>query len=146
MRLSVWDSFPRTQCCRLGDLRIFHSVFSMQAAEGNTRLSGLLCGGSLFDMGVYCINAARYMFRDGPAGVREGILRGMYRIRKGGSQGAARTQLLKSGAILREVLAAAEILESDWNVSADVWSVTSFTISSSVRPGTAPGRTLRTDL
>jgi pyruvate dehydrogenase E1 component len=36
-------------------------------------------------------------------------------------------QLLGSGAILREVLAAAEMLESDWGVAADVWSVTSFT-------------------
>ena len=54
---------------RIGDLRIFHSVFSMQAAEGNTRLDKSLCGGSLFDMGVYCINAARYMFRDEPTEV-----------------------------------------------------------------------------
>jgi predicted dehydrogenase len=54
---------------RLGDLRVFHSVFSMQAAEGNTRLSGSLCGGSLYDMGVYCTNAARYMFRDEPTEV-----------------------------------------------------------------------------
>jgi predicted dehydrogenase len=54
---------------RLGDLRIFQSVFSMQAAEGNTRLSRSLCGGCLFDMGVYCINAARYMFRDEPTEV-----------------------------------------------------------------------------
>jgi len=54
---------------RIGDLRIFHSVFSMQAAEGNTRLYKALCGGSLFDLGVYCINAARYMFRDEPTEV-----------------------------------------------------------------------------
>jgi pyruvate dehydrogenase E1 component len=62
-----------------------------------------------------------------PEGAEEGILRGMYRRRSGsGSDGAPRAQLLGSGTILREVLAAAELLEADWGVSADVWSVTSF--------------------
>jgi len=58
-------------------------------------------------------------------GAREGILKGMYRLRA--SAASARVQLLGSGTILREVLAAAELLEQDWNVAADVWSVTSFT-------------------
>jgi pyruvate dehydrogenase E1 component len=57
-----------------------------------------------------------------PAGAREGILRGMYRLREG-----SRAQLLGSGPILREVIAAAELLEKDWNIRAGVWSVTSFT-------------------
>jgi len=57
-----------------------------------------------------------------PAGVGEGILRGMYRLREG-----AQLQLLGSGPILREVVAAAELLEKDWKISAGVWSVTSFT-------------------
>jgi pyruvate dehydrogenase E1 component len=63
-----------------------------------------------------------------PDGVEEGIRRGMYRLRRGekGSD-ERRVQLLGSGAILREVLAAAEILEEAWDVPADVWSVTSFT-------------------
>jgi len=63
-----------------------------------------------------------------PEGAREGILKGMYRIReaKGGKR-EAKVQLLGSGTILREVLAAADLLEKDWQVSADVWSVTSFT-------------------
>jgi len=68
-----------------------------------------------------------------PQGAEEGILRGMYRIRE--ARGVRRevkseqqtVQLLGAGAILREVLAAADLLESDWNVGADVWSVTSFT-------------------
>ena len=47
-------------------------------------------------------------------------------MREGTGDGA-RVQLLGSGAILREVLAAAELLESDFDVAADVWSVTSFT-------------------
>jgi pyruvate dehydrogenase E1 component len=59
-----------------------------------------------------------------PEGARDGILRGMYLLRK--SEKAA-LQLLGSGPILREVLAAAELLEKDWKLSAGVWSVTSFT-------------------
>ncbi len=61
-----------------------------------------------------------------PAGAEEGILRGMYRLREGSGSGP-RVQLLGSGTILREVLAAAGLLESDFGVAADVWSVTSFT-------------------
>ena len=60
-----------------------------------------------------------------PAGVENGILSGMYRLREGQGEGP-RVQLLGSGAILREVLAAAEMLEHDHGVVADVWSVTSF--------------------
>jgi pyruvate dehydrogenase E1 component len=82
-----------------------------------------------------------------PAGVEEGILRGMYRLRAADDHGAGdgnpraqsrdsagagrpaggRVQLAGSGTILREVIAAADMLESEWNVAADVWSVTSFT-------------------
>jgi pyruvate dehydrogenase E1 component len=57
-----------------------------------------------------------------PQGARDGILKGMYSIRKG-----EKVQLLGSGPILREVIAAAELLEKDWKISAGVWSVTSFT-------------------
>ncbi|MGH8690527.1 MAG: alpha-ketoglutarate dehydrogenase [Burkholderiales bacterium] len=57
-----------------------------------------------------------------PQQAKEGILRGMYRLRDGNQ-----AQLLGSGPILREVIAAAELLEKDWNISAAVWSVTSFT-------------------
>jgi pyruvate dehydrogenase E1 component len=64
-----------------------------------------------------------------PEGSREGILRGMYLLRDGGSARSQkpRVQLLGSGTILREVLAAADLLAEDWDVLADVWSVTSFT-------------------
>ena len=63
-----------------------------------------------------------------PEGAREGILKGMYLFRQGKAKGrnAPRVQLLGSGVILREAIAAAEILESDYGVAADVWSVTSF--------------------
>ncbi len=60
-----------------------------------------------------------------PEGVENGILRGMYRVRESSMEGP-RVQLLGSGAILREVLAAAEMLEHDHGVAADVWSVTSY--------------------
>ena len=62
-----------------------------------------------------------------PAGVEEGILKGMYLLRQGRKQSKPRVQLLGSGTILREVLAAAELLENDWGIAADVWSATSFT-------------------
>jgi pyruvate dehydrogenase E1 component len=60
-----------------------------------------------------------------PPSTQEGILRGMYLLHVGG-RGKVRVQLMGSGAILREVLAAAELLEKDFKIPADVWSVTSF--------------------
>jgi pyruvate dehydrogenase E1 component len=60
-----------------------------------------------------------------PAGAEEGILRGIYPLQTGG-KGKVRVQLFGSGAILREVLAAAELLQSRFGIPADVWSVTSF--------------------
>jgi pyruvate dehydrogenase E1 component len=61
--------------------------------------------------------------------VREGIVKGMYLFREGqaSKKSAPRVQLLGSGTILREVIAAADLLEQDWNVAADVWSAPSFT-------------------
>src|SRR5210317_204944 len=61
-----------------------------------------------------------------PAGVEDGILRGMYLLDVNESQGKVRVQLMGSGTILREVIAAAELLMDDFGVVADVWSVTSF--------------------
>jgi pyruvate dehydrogenase E1 component len=64
-----------------------------------------------------------------PEGAEEGILRGMYLLREGGKakKSEPRVQLLGSGSILREVLAAADMLAEEHGVTADVWSVTSFT-------------------
>ncbi len=59
------------------------------------------------------------------AGTEEQILKGMYLCRPG-AKGKLRVQLLGSGSILREVLAAADMLEKDWGVAADVWSCPSF--------------------
>jgi len=67
-----------------------------------------------------------------PEGAAPDILQGMYRFREGraGAQGpdAPRVQLLGSGAIFREVIAAADLLERDWGVMADLWSCPSFTL------------------
>jgi len=67
-----------------------------------------------------------------PAGAEADILRGMYLLRAGeraakGRKAAPHVQLLGSGTILREVIAAADLLATDWNVTADLWSCTSFT-------------------
>ena len=66
-----------------------------------------------------------------PPDARDGILRGMYLLRPSTTSGQAKkktpcVQLFGSGAILREVLAGADLLANEWNVSSDVWSVTSF--------------------
>jgi pyruvate dehydrogenase E1 component len=61
------------------------------------------------------------------AGQEEGILRGIYLLQRGTAAVTPRVQLLGSGTILREVIAAAALLEKDWSVAADVWSCPSFT-------------------
>jgi pyruvate dehydrogenase E1 component len=61
-----------------------------------------------------------------PAGVEEGIRRGMYLLRDGGNDKGPRVQLLGSGTILREVIAGADLLAQDFGVSADIWSCPSF--------------------
>jgi pyruvate dehydrogenase E1 component len=97
-----------------------------------------------YELAVIVQDGLRRMYRDGesiyyyltvmnekypqpamPEGVENGILKGMYRFREG-QGGGPRVQLLGSGTILREVIAAAEMLEKDHGIAADVWSVTSF--------------------
>lgn len=60
-------------------------------------------------------------------GIREGIMRGMYRFRSLGKEGQPRVNLLGSGAILNEALTAQELLAEQFGVASDVWSVTSWT-------------------
>lgn len=67
-----------------------------------------------------------------PEGVEEGIIKGLYQLKAGGKH-KVKAQLIGSGTILREVEAAAEMLEKDWNVSANVWSATS--VNELVRDG-----------
>jgi len=67
-----------------------------------------------------------------PKGAEKGIIKGLYKLSEGGrvkgkgKKALPQVQLLGSGTILREVMAAAELLEADWGVAADVWSATSF--------------------
>ena len=63
-----------------------------------------------------------------PEGAEAGILKGMHLFQKGKGDKGPRAQLLGSGAILREVIAAAELLKKDWKVEADAWSCPSFTL------------------
>jgi len=60
-----------------------------------------------------------------PDNAEEGIIKGMYLFKKP-AKGKAQIQLLGSGTILREVIAAAELLENDFNVTSNIWSATSF--------------------
>lgn len=62
-----------------------------------------------------------------PAGAEAGILKGMYLFRESKEAKKPRVQLMGSGTIFREVIAAAELLELDWGVVSDIWSCTSFT-------------------
>ncbi|MGO3869828.1 MAG: pyruvate dehydrogenase (acetyl-transferring), homodimeric type [Alcaligenes sp.] len=60
-------------------------------------------------------------------GDEDGILRGMYKFKSVAKDSKLRVQLMGSGTILREVIAAQDLLEKDWGIGSDVWSVTSFT-------------------
>jgi pyruvate dehydrogenase E1 component len=68
------------------------------------------------------------------AGQEQDILKGLYLFKDGGKDGAKkgakgnRVQLMGSGTILREVIAAADLLKNDWGVTADIWSAPSFTL------------------
>ncbi len=62
-----------------------------------------------------------------PEGVEAGILKGMYLFKEEKPNSEPKVQLLGSGTILREVIAASELLAEDFGVSANIWSVTSFT-------------------
>jgi len=68
-------------------------------------------------------------FPGGTAGLEQGILRGLYLYAPSGLDGdsAPRAQVLASGVTVREALRAQELLATDWGVSADVWSATSWT-------------------
>ena len=62
-----------------------------------------------------------------PEGSEQGIIKGMYKLESTAPNAQHRVNLLGSGVILREAIAAAEMLEKDWNIGSDIWSVTSFT-------------------
>jgi len=61
-----------------------------------------------------------------PAGAEEGIVNGIYLLQEGAKGKGPRVQLMGSGTILREVMAAADLLRDDFKINADIWSATSF--------------------
>jgi pyruvate dehydrogenase E1 component len=61
-----------------------------------------------------------------PEGSEAGILKGMYLLREGSGSNGPRVQLMGSGTILREAIGAADLLENDFGIDSDLWSVTSF--------------------
>jgi len=63
-----------------------------------------------------------------PEGAAEGIVKGMYLFKAGAQGTGPRVQLLGSGTIFREVVAAADLLRADWGVEADLWGCPSFTL------------------
>jgi predicted dehydrogenase len=63
------EAISIVQSGEIGQVRIFNSLFSTQVKEGNIRLKKELGGGTLYDLGIYCINAARYLFRAEPTEV-----------------------------------------------------------------------------
>jgi len=73
---------------------------------------------------ITCMNE-NYVHPPMPAGIEDGILKGMYLLNVGG-QGKIRAQMMGSGTILREVIGAAKLLEQDFGIPSDIWSVTSF--------------------
>ncbi|PID62593.1 MAG: pyruvate dehydrogenase (acetyl-transferring), homodimeric type [Ignavibacteriae bacterium] len=67
-----------------------------------------------------------YEMPEMPEGVKDGIIKGMYKYKASQSKSKNKVHLLGSGSILNETLKAKEILEKDYDVAADVWSVTSY--------------------
>ena len=67
-----------------------------------------------------------YSHPEKPEGADEGILKGMYLFKEHKNKGKIKIQLLGSGTILREAIAAAKILSDDYGVDSDIWSVTSY--------------------
>lgn len=67
-----------------------------------------------------------YTHPDMPEGAEAGIIKGMYLFKEAEKPGKKQVQLLGSGTILREVIKAAALLKEDFDISADIWSVTSF--------------------
>jgi pyruvate dehydrogenase E1 component len=74
-----------------------------------------------------CLYNGTYAMPEMPAGVEDGILKGIYKFRASTKTKAkAKVQLFGSGSILPEAVKAQELLEEKYGISADVWSVTSY--------------------
>lgn len=64
---------------KLGKLRMFNSVFALQVRQGDIRVQRKMGGGSLYDIGIYCVNAARYLFQANPIEVSAFSVKGTER-------------------------------------------------------------------
>ena len=73
-----------------------------------------------------------------PEGAEAGIIKGMYAFRKADGKGKHQVQLMGCGSILREVIAAADLLKNDWDVDADIWATPS--LNEVARDGAACAR------
>jgi predicted dehydrogenase len=76
------DAIEIVQSGRLGEPRLFSSVFGYQVKKGNIRTQRKMGGGANYDIGIYCINAARYLFRAEPVEVMGYTLRTDARFRE----------------------------------------------------------------
>ena len=61
-----------------------------------------------------------------PNSIEDNIIKGMYKLIEGDQSNSPKVQLLASGALINEVIEAAKLLKDDWNIDADIWSVTSY--------------------
>lgn len=76
---------------------------------------------------ITCMNE-NYSHPAMPEGSEEGILKGLYSFKKSDAKHKNKVQLMGSGTIFREVIAAAEMLENEWDVAADIWAAPSFNL------------------
>ncbi len=76
------DAIEIVQSGKLGEPRVFNSVFGYQVKKGNIRTRKKMGGGANYDIGIYCINAARYLFRAEPIEVMGYALRTDARFRE----------------------------------------------------------------
>lgn len=76
---------------------------------------------------ITCMNE-NYSHPAMPEGSEEGILKGLYSFKKSDAKYKNKVQLMGSGTIFREVIAAAEMLETEWDVAADIWAAPSFNL------------------
>jgi pyruvate dehydrogenase E1 component len=80
------------------------------------------------DVFYYTLMNENYSHPGIKEGQEQGIIKGLYLLQKSQATTKHRVQLMGSGTILREVIAGAELLQSDWGIAADVWSAPSFTL------------------
>jgi len=119
------DGHSQIVATTVPNCRVYDPSFAYELAviihDGMLRM--YVAGENIFYY-IACMNE-NYVQPSMPSGVQEGILKGLYLLQVGG-RGRVRATLLGSGTILREVIAAAEVLEQEFDIPADVFSAPSF--------------------